>query len=119
VKVSELRVGLFLWLTGSVYGDGWSCPAMVTQVKRSSFRVQLLDSFRIQEFSINGISDLSSETRIITADEVHAYLRARTEQIRSEVHEAESNFTKAKRRLSLYEHQIDLFIADKLLPPSA
>lgn len=117
IEIRQVRKGQLVWWSAKRYMSEWSCPAVVTEVKRNSFRVQSLDDFKVTEplrlHDVPGGGPSSrKEMRLASEQEIRDYLRGRRQQLDNRVVEAQSQFEEAQARLSAYDVNCDRFLAE-------
>lgn len=82
LPLEHIRVGNFIWYSGSTSMFSWSCPAQIVKINEAadSFQVMSLDDMAVQDqwysFEVREHSPESRKTmRAITPEEIKPYVK--------------------------------------------
>ena len=102
----DLKVGALVWWSRSSdrYAE-WSCPCVVTQVSRKSFRVRSLDDFKeTKDLRMDDAMDTTSrrEMRPCNLEEVEEFFEKRKLGLEQRVLEVKAAVQKLERERDTY-----------------
>ncbi len=111
----DLQVGALVWWTADRIFKSWSCPAIVTQVKKKSFKVRSLDDFKESApLRMDDDMDQTSrrEMRLASLEEVCCYLRDQMRVLDEACAKREQADDQAKRRYDEYLAKVGQFLPE-------
>jgi hypothetical protein len=122
IEISEMHKGLIVWWAAIRSVAGYSCLAVVTEIKPNSFRVRSLEDFKISRpLSLNDVPGRNPSPRnkmyVASEQEVRDYLKTRAQHLADQVTTAQRRFTVARKRLRRYETNGEQFLT-QAFPPS-
>ena len=88
IKKEDIKVGLLIWWIADRRFKQWSCPAVVTAVGNTQFRLQSLDDFAETDLSIDsshGEFICEIEMCSCTIEEARGYLEAQRRKKRDTI----------------------------------
>lgn len=118
IEKKDMKVGLLIWWSAERYMNEWSCPAIITAVGKTWFKVRTFDNFEeTEQLRMDDIPNLdrscrTSEMRICTLQEVQNYLRDRKRYLEDCVIKKSRESKDVQDKLKTYEEQIKIFETD-------
>lgn len=118
IEAKQIKPGLLVWWAVSTDRRDWSCPAVVTEVKRGkSFRVMSFDDFKVtdplrMEAVPGGDGTCRDEMRVCTIDEVEEFIDKQRDAHLARVEKARTELAARERELTAYVSKANSALAD-------
>ena len=117
LEIKKIKVGLLIWWSADrSFGNCWSCPCIVTAVKRTGFKVRTLDNFTETDWlrmhdTPGGDGSSRHEMRECTLPDIKEYFRKTAQELREGVFDASNDLVKAREVLKRYKKRSVKFLS--------